>query len=224
MLRRAAITSVFVLLALPGVIGTDKHLHTAVQQSAVRPWLIAVYFGLKAAIGVAFVVFVATRSPARRRVRESRALLACAAAILTAMALRGPGTHAITGLVLVGEAVAIAGAGWMLVSVAALGRCFSVLPEARGLVTRGPYRYIRHPLYLGEITITAGFLTASPRIWNVAVAAVFLGAQTVRMQLEERELTRVFPEYADYAARTPRLLPRVGLERVDLEPQTEGKV
>src|SRR5205823_6477472 len=118
-------------------------LHTAVEQSAVRPWLIAVYFGLKAAIGIAFVLFVLTRAPARRHVREARALIACAAAIVTAMAVRGPGPHAITALVLVGEAVAIAGAGWMLLSVVALGRCFSVLPEARGLVTRGPYRYVR---------------------------------------------------------------------------------
>ena len=79
------------LLGLPSVIGTDKHLHTAVEQSAVRPWLIAVYFGLKAAIGIAFVLFVLTRAPARRHVREARALIACAAAIVTAMAVRGRG-------------------------------------------------------------------------------------------------------------------------------------
>jgi Flp pilus assembly pilin Flp len=95
----------------------------------------------------------------------------------------------------------------MLYAALALGRCFGVLPEARGLVTHGPYSLVRHPLYLGEFAAVAGLLIASPSARNLAAGVVFTIAQFTRMGLEERALTREFPEYADYAARTPRLVP-----------------
>ena len=95
----------------------------------------------------------------------------------------------------------------MLVAALALGRCFGVLPEARGLVTHGPYALVRHPLYLGEFAAMAGLLIASPSPRNLAAGAAFVIAQVTRMILEERALTREFPEYADYAARTPRVVP-----------------
>jgi protein-S-isoprenylcysteine O-methyltransferase Ste14 len=93
--------------------------------------------------------------------------------------------------------------------VLALGRCFGVLPEVRGLVTRGPYSVVRHPVYLGELGACAGLVLAAPTPWNVGVAAVFTAAQFVRMRLEERALGSEFPEYRSYAARTPRLVPRL---------------
>jgi hypothetical protein len=82
-----------------------------------------------------------------------------------------------------------------------------VLPEARGLVTHGPYALVRHPLYLGEFGAMSGLLIASPSPRNLAAGAVFAIAQFTRMGFEERALTREFPEYADYAARTPRVVP-----------------
>ena len=99
------------------------------------------------------------------------------------------------------------GCAWMLIAALALGRCFGVLPEARGLVTHGPYSLVRHPLYLGEFTAVAGLLIASPSTRNLVAGAVFTIAQLARMSLEERALTREFPEYADYAAQTPRVVP-----------------
>jgi protein-S-isoprenylcysteine O-methyltransferase Ste14 len=95
----------------------------------------------------------------------------------------------------------------MLGATLALGRCFGVLPEARGLVTGGPYRVVRHPLYLGELGACAGLVIASPSGWNFALAVVFAVAQGARMRMEEQELSHQFPEYGAYAARTPRLIP-----------------
>jgi len=104
--------------------------------------------------------------------------------------------------------------------VLALGRCFGVLPEARGLVTRGPYRLVRHPVYLGEIAALTGLTIAAPAPVHVAMLAVFIFAQLTRMRLEEAALTEAFPEYAAYAARTSRLLPLpVALLRRSPSPQ-----
>jgi protein-S-isoprenylcysteine O-methyltransferase Ste14 len=127
--------------------------------------------------------------------------------------LQGPPEAAATSLVLAGDLVALVACVWLLAAVVALGRCFGVLPEARGLVTRGPYAVVRHPVYLGEVAACAGLVLAAPTPWNLAVAAVFVGAQAVRMRLEENELGHHFPEYARYAADTPKLLPRLPARR-----------
>ena len=134
-------------------------------------------------------------------------------AIAAVLAFTPPGGGAAPGLILAGDLVAVLACIWLLASVLALGRCFGVLPEARGLVTRGPYRAVRHPVYLGEITACAGLALAAPSLRNGLVLAVFVGAQLVRMGFEERALTHAFPEYAAYAERTPRLVPRPGLSR-----------
>src|SRR5581483_4368328 len=49
---------------------------------------------------------------------------------------------------IVSSALLVVGLLLSIVSIASLGRCFGVFPEARGLATGGPYRWIRHPLYL----------------------------------------------------------------------------
>lgn len=98
-------------------------------------------------------------------------------------------------------------------SLGRLGRCFGVLPDARGVVTRGPYRIVRHPIYLGEIGAVVGVLVASPNARNVLALAALVVAQIGRARLEERTLTAAFPAYAEYAARTPMLIPRPRVPR-----------
>jgi phospholipid methyltransferase len=123
------------------------------------------------------------------------------------LAFGGPPPGAPAGLLVAGEAIAVGFCAWLLVSAVCLGRCFGVLPEARGLVTSGPFGVVRHPLYLGEIGACAGLALAAPSARNAAAVGAVLIAQTVRMHLEERALRAAFPEYATYAARTPRLIP-----------------
>lgn len=203
---RLTITVVFALVA--AAIGAEAAgaVVEAVEQGGLSAWLVAGYGLLKLTVAVAFTAFVLTRAPARRRAREPVAYLACAAAILP-VALQAPTESAAPELVLAGELVALLGCAWMLVAALALGRCFGVLPEARGLVTHGPYQLVRHPLYLGEFAAMAGLLIASPSGRNLGAGAVFVAAQATRMRLEERALEREFPEYRSYAARTPRILP-----------------
>ena len=88
-----------------------------------------------------------------------------------------------------------------------LGRSFSVLPEARRLVTDGPYRVVRHPLYVAEALSTLGVtLQLQQPVGILIAAAIYLG-QLARMGYEEEVLERSFPEYASYRKRTYRLIP-----------------
>lgn len=84
---------------------------------------------------------------------------------------------------------------------------FSLVPEARGLVIGGPYRLVRHPIYLGEIV--AGFGLVLPTIAGppLVVFLIFVMAEIIRTCYEERVLRRTYPEYAAYASGTRRLIP-----------------
>lgn len=203
---RRLVILVFALMAAALGFETINAFGEAFSGSEANRWLVAVYSLLKLTVAVAFTAFVLKRAPARRRAREPVAYLACGAAILP-VALQAPTESASAGFVLAGEFVTLLGCAWMLVAALALGRCFGVLPEVRGLVTHGPYRLVRHPLYLGEFGAMAGLLLASPTPRNLAAGAVFVVAQATRMRLEERALANEFPEYVAYAARTPRILP-----------------
>ena len=96
-----------------------------------------------------------------------------------------------------------------LVSLYMLGTAFSLTPQARHLVVGGPYRLVRHPLYLFEgLAMLGGLLAAGS--WTAVVAtAVVLGAQLVRIQYEEILLTTVFPDYQERFAGVSHLIPGI---------------
>src|SRR6476620_11055473 len=87
-----------------------------------------------------------------------------------------------------------------------LGRSFSTMPEARRLVTSGPYRYMRHPLYLTEEIAVIGVLLQYRSPAAFALVALQMALQVRRMLCEEQVLGETFPEYEQYCANTPRLV------------------
>jgi protein-S-isoprenylcysteine O-methyltransferase Ste14 len=89
-----------------------------------------------------------------------------------------------------------------------LRHSFSIIPEARQVVSEGPYRYVRHPLYTAEIGVAVSLaLQGDLHVYSTVVLAAFVGIQLIRSGYEERLLRATFPGYAEYAARTPRLVP-----------------
>jgi protein-S-isoprenylcysteine O-methyltransferase Ste14 len=91
-----------------------------------------------------------------------------------------------------------------------LGRSFSIMAEARVLVTDGPYALIRHPLYVvEEIGVVGVFIQLAS--WPAAMLFMtHFVFQLQRIRNEERVLTRAFPrQYRTYAVRTARLIPGV---------------
>ncbi len=92
-------------------------------------------------------------------------------------------------------------------SLSYLRKRFSIVPEARGLVTTGPYRFVRHPIYLGEIIAGVGLVTPTLGGLHALLLIIFVIAQLTRTYYEERMLRRVYPAYEGYARRTRRLIP-----------------
>jgi protein-S-isoprenylcysteine O-methyltransferase Ste14 len=88
--------------------------------------------------------------------------------------------------------------------LAKLGRSFSILPEARVLVTSGPYAYARHPLYAVEIITILGMAMLYQQPQASLLAAGVIAMLVVRSIFEEKILTEAYPEYAAYSARVKR--------------------
>jgi protein-S-isoprenylcysteine O-methyltransferase Ste14 len=84
------------------------------------------------------------------------------------------------------------------------------LEKNMALAQSGPYAWVRNPLYLGTLTVAAGFVIAAQR-WELAVlfAAVFVLVYLPVVELEEQHLANLFPAFADYKKRVPKLIPRM---------------
>lgn len=83
----------------------------------------------------------------------------------------------------------------------------------------GPYARTRNPLYLGSMLIAFGFALAARSVWiAVALAALFAVIYIPVIRAEEAFLRAKFEGYNEYAARVPRLLPRLCAIAVTAEP------
>ncbi len=94
--------------------------------------------------------------------------------------------------------------------VCRLGRSLSIMAEARRLVTAGPYRYVRNPLYLAEEVAVIGVFIQYASPWTALLLCAHWLFQMARMKNEEHVLRDTFPdEYAAYARTTARLIPGI---------------
>jgi len=110
---------------------------------------------------------------------------------------------------LASTACVLIGTVMMLVTVRHLGRSFSLVPQARSVVETGPYRWIRHPLYLSEEIAIVGAALPSLTPAVVFILVIHFCVQVCRILYEEDLLRRTCPEYCSYEASRWRLVPYV---------------
>lgn len=82
-------------------------------------------------------------------------------------------------------------------------------PGSGALIRRGPYRWIRHPMYTGALVLIWVSILGHWSPVNGAIGAVVLVFAVLRIEAEERVLRSHYPEFADYAKKAKRMIPFV---------------
>ena len=95
-----------------------------------------------------------------------------------------------------------------LIGLLTLRRAFTIMTEARTLITRGIFGYMRHPLYTGHFIMFFGSMLLRLDWPAAGLYLVFVVGQVMRARVEERKLARVFAQYEQYRRRTGMFFPR----------------
>lgn len=103
-------------------------------------------------------------------------------------------------------------AGFGLIAVAALGLGTSLtptpVPTSRGsLKTGGLYQFVRHPIYTGVLVVVAAMTARSGSWIHLAIAVATIIFFDRKAAWEEAQLIDRFPDYSEYADRTPKFVP-----------------
>jgi protein-S-isoprenylcysteine O-methyltransferase Ste14 len=110
--------------------------------------------------------------------------------------------------VLISDVLITVGMAWAVWGLAYLRRSFSIIPEARRLVTGGPFALSRNPLYLGEGIASIGVVMPGFTIWHALLLAVFVTSQLLRIRWEQKILLEAFgDDFRAYLRRVPMLVP-----------------
>ncbi|WP_059410722.1 methyltransferase family protein [Cupriavidus basilensis] len=154
-------------------------------------------------LGLSLVV----RAPARRDWNPVAVLCSLAGTYYFLAFQLAPGTRVVPEAI--GAGLQIAGLGWQIFAKASLRYSFGILPANRGIVSRGAYRFVRHPIYLGYFVTDIGFLLANFGMQNLLVFAGQFLLQGIRIIREEKLLSDD-PAYRSYKRNVrSRMIPRV---------------
>jgi protein-S-isoprenylcysteine O-methyltransferase Ste14 len=172
-----------------------------------RPLLLAAHCASLLFVGLVVILALFRVKPSRRAEGIEPRVTAMVATYMMLPVVMLGGSPPSMGFAVAGMCCIAAGCALSAYVLVWLGRSFSIMAEARRLVTGGPYAIVRHPLYVAEGLAVLGMVLLN---WSLIVVLAFVihcCLQYRRMQNEEEILRAAFPEYAAYARRTPRWFP-----------------
>jgi protein-S-isoprenylcysteine O-methyltransferase Ste14 len=112
-------------------------------------------------------------------------------------------------LAFAGVSLELFGVAFSQVARVYMGRSFGILPGNRGIVSKGPFSLVRHPIYLGWFVLTVGYVASYPSWLNCLITLATLPFMMWRIRLEE-DLLVADPDYRAYCRMVPfRLVPRL---------------
>jgi protein-S-isoprenylcysteine O-methyltransferase Ste14 len=179
---------------LPGTV----YILNAAMRASVITYLVV----------IAATVVVRTRPVRKARGVEPRISALIGTFLLTVVVLF-PRRELSLSADVVSTVLTLAGSAFAVVVLTQLRESFSIMAEARQLVTAGVYRLVRHPLYLAEEIAAIGVVMQFFSPWTALILAVQIGFQLRRMRNEEVILSAIFPEYLAYCKKTARILPGI---------------
>ncbi|MGR0320925.1 methyltransferase family protein [Agromyces sp. ZXT2-3] len=176
--------------------------------SGIVDYLHLAYLILLTAFYLVAVLLLIIRTPAKARRRGiAPTAAAYAGTFLPFLFAFLGGSDVPPGIELFAVVLMALGMTFSVYSLVTLGRSFGVEAKVRNLVQHGPYRFIRNPLYVGEMITLTGAVCFSPS-WAKLGILILVGAiQVYRAIQEERLLEEHIPEYAAYKLRTKRFVP-----------------
>jgi protein-S-isoprenylcysteine O-methyltransferase Ste14 len=194
-----------VVANLIGAIGAAYFARASLQFYLQTHRLIgAAFLGEQMWIVVAYLI----RRPARAVSRRTGDWLLAFGGTFGGVLFRPVGAHPHWG-VTAGLAIQLVGLAMCVASFLTLGRSFGFAAADRGLIRRGPYAVVRHPIYASYLLLQAGYVLQSISAWN-ALVMLFVTACNVGRALVEERLLGTNQQYEAYSVQVRwRLTPGV---------------
>ena len=198
-------------LGLVAVVGLQEY----VRQADPKPpdFVYILNTAMRVSVIAYLVVIAATVVVRTRPVRKARGVEPRISALIGTFLLTAVVVFPRRDLSMIAGVMSVlltlAGSAFAVVVLTQLRESFSIMAEARQLITAGMYRLVRHPLYLAEEIAAIGVVMQFFSPWTALILAVQFGFQLRRIHNEEVILAAVFPEYLAYCERTARILPGI---------------
>jgi protein-S-isoprenylcysteine O-methyltransferase Ste14 len=186
-LKHAAGNTALAISFFVAMLPAAKKINWSIDGAANLIWL----GGAAIMAAMSFV-----RTPPRRAMVDVYSLSATGGMLLLPC-LMIPANHSSGALALAGVTLELLGILLTQVARIYMGRSFGILPANRGVVSRGPFSAVRHPIYIGWLVLSIGYALSYPSARNVVLIVGTLPFMVWRIEQEEA-LLRDDPEYRSY--------------------------